>query len=160
MFVFLIIVVCIDPQSLQHDSMTVCIDPQSLQQLWNTMVVQYIDPHSLWHDSLRKLQKCSTDGYVMWTFFNGATCLNLHGWIVTPISSDEPWIFFFFFCFILSWSSQTICLHEDFMLPISSILCSPSLHPLVKTTIWCIFALGYFLSAPSPSSLRQNHIIA
>ena len=65
MFVFLIIVVCIDPQSLQHDSMTVCIDPQSLQQLWNTMVVQYIDPHSLWHDSLRKLHKCSTDGYVM-----------------------------------------------------------------------------------------------
>ena len=40
---------------------------------------------------------------------------------------------FFFSCFILSWSSQTICLHEDFMLPISSILCSPSLHPLVKT---------------------------
>ena len=30
----------------------------------------------------------------MWTFFNGDTCLNLHGWIVTPISSNEPWVLF------------------------------------------------------------------
>ena len=104
------------------------------------MIAQYIDPHDLWHDNLMKLQKCSTHGYVMWTFFNGATCLNLHGWIVTPISFDEPWVFFF--CFFLSWSRQTICLYKDFMLLISSILCSPSLHLLVKTQRSDAFCIG------------------
>ena len=88
---------------------------------WSTQFVAW---------QFNELQKCSTHGYIMWTFFKGVACLNLQGCNVTLVSSDEPWILFL--CFFLSWSSQTTCLNDFFMLPKRSNLCSPSLHPLLR----------------------------
>ena len=96
---------------------------------------------------------CVTYGHIMWTLFNVALTVSwyLHGCNVAPISSNEPWILFSPFLPLLVKLNNL----SSWLPPITKkqhLVFSISSSPCQNTTIWCIFALGCFLSFSFPSS--------